>query len=567
MYIKQEVVFAFLRLDILKTVRRILSRKSASTWFPQGSGVSGVCYSHLMTYFEGLIGRHMNNSNSGTKTDSLVTEDWALRMLDAMGKPSSGLLVGRLQLIGDYDQCVKVTATESEATTIVTPDAKGDHPSRQQLELFRGRYCRVRMPMAQYIDRRLPENVNTFWLDEDHLPININWGVCVPNTCSARDITAFLTQGTFNVLGLPIEDVLCFEDTNLADDPGAVFVILLLSLFGVCVAFCTGVDLYMTIRDSNPSQTSPCWCLSQDSALGSANSRVTPTLAGQHRQDQATEGVPSPLHQADGLGTNPDILKETAIFTDAGVSTSQEAPKHVSISVCKPDTMASSAQEHSKPSTENTLIEIPLEKNETQQLKGGHIIKGTSLYTNFVELMNTDVSRSKPTIRCLEGLKAITMAWVVLGHTYTFGGIIDENNIVYDNALEMTNIPDRLAFHIGVGSAQFGVDTFFVICGCLVMFISLDKLKHATTKWQFWTCFIFRRFWRLTPIYMVVLAIGTNLYDHIVSGPLKAENLEEFHECRDKWWAHLLYINNFYRPTQKVRVKLDTTNLAVSAVR
>lgn len=602
--ITRELVFSFLRLDIVSNLRKFLSRRPVSSWLPQGSGVSDICYNHLMMYLEGLIGHQSSNSSS----DQLITTEWALQMLDSVGKPSSGLLQGRLQLIGDYDQCVSVRVIQQE------PIHYGE-----STPVFKGRYCRVRLPMSEYIDRRLPENVNTFWLDAAHLPININWGVCVPDTCSQQDIKAFLTQGTLHTLSLPVEDVLCFQDKELINDPGALFVISLLSFLGMSVALCTVLDLYTSIRDSNPSPSSPCWCVAHVASAQQANNMTMPTSCGGDAQEDSKECENRPT---EGRCTNPDLLTEMTVLnkeivtsklensTDvASISSStlekadiispskevgshnhvgekgdgcvghkgeinegfemreirDQVPGHSSEDGIKDSTNCEHDQHcqesnHSAIDVESKMErrdKISQEKGEKKKSVKGkkylcwHIIKGASLYTNFMELMNTDVSSSKRIIRCVEGLKAITMAWVVLGHTYTFGGIIDENNIVYDNALEMTNIPDRLAFHIGVGSAQFGVDTFFVICGCLVMFISLDKLKEAKQTWQFWTCFIFRRFWRLTPIYMTVLAIGTNLYDHIVYGPLKAHNLEEFHECREKWWAHLLYINNLFKPTQK----------------
>ncbi|KAK3799755.1 hypothetical protein RRG08_025370 [Elysia crispata] len=75
----REVIFAFLRLDLLGTVRRVLSQRPASTWFPQSSHVSDVCYSHLMTYFEGLIGRQVSNVTSEAEGTRLISKEWALQ--------------------------------------------------------------------------------------------------------------------------------------------------------------------------------------------------------------------------------------------------------------------------------------------------------------------------------------------------------------------------------------------------------------------------------------------------------------------------------------------------------
>ncbi|XP_059144570.1 nose resistant to fluoxetine protein 6-like [Physella acuta] len=82
------------------------------------------------------------------------------------------------------------------------------------------------------------------------------------------------------------------------------------------------------------------------------------------------------------------------------------------------------------------------------------------------------------------------------------------------------------------------------------MVITLRTME-VKCKPKFWLMYFVHRFWRLTPLYMIVLAVGTNLYDHIVKGPLKADEFEEFYQCKDKWWSHMLYFNNFYRPDKK----------------
>ncbi|GIY44417.1 nose resistant to fluoxetine protein 6 [Caerostris extrusa] len=58
--------------------------------------------------------------------------------------------------------------------------------------------------------------------------------------------------------------------------------------------------------------------------------------------------------------------------------------------------------------------------------------------------------------------------------------------------------------------------------------------------------FIFRRFWRLTPPFMFVIA-AVYLVPYLGSGPVWKETVVQglSDKCKMTWWANLLYINNF----------------------
>lgn len=59
--------------------------------------------------------------------------------------------------------------------------------------------------------------------------------------------------------------------------------------------------------------------------------------------------------------------------------------------------------------------------------------------------------------------------------------------------------------------------------------------------------FYFHRFWRLTPAYMMTLAVFTTLAVHMGKGADKFE-ADQYNSalCKEYWWANLLYINNLY---------------------
>lgn len=50
---------------------------------------------------------------------------------------------------------------------------------------------------------------------------------------------------------------------------------------------------------------------------------------------------------------------------------------------------------------------------------------------------------------------------------------------------------------------------------------------------------------RLTPVYVVVLAIHAILIRYVADGPLWDQNGIDHHRCANSWWTNLLYVNNF----------------------
>jgi hypothetical protein len=51
-------------------------------------------------------------------------------------------------------------------------------------------------------------------------------------------------------------------------------------------------------------------------------------------------------------------------------------------------------------------------------------------------------------------------------------------------------------------------------------------------------------FCRLTPIYMVVMMSYAFMYRYIGDGPTWASHIELADTCRERWWYHILYVNN-----------------------
>lgn len=69
---------------------------------------------------------------------------WAVKMLDATGKPAAGILEGSLTLFGNYRQCLDVQAPDEDEIELVD----------EFREYFRGQYCVLQM--KPYLPERKP---------------------------------------------------------------------------------------------------------------------------------------------------------------------------------------------------------------------------------------------------------------------------------------------------------------------------------------------------------------------------------------------------------------------------
>ncbi|XP_022242420.1 nose resistant to fluoxetine protein 6-like [Limulus polyphemus] len=121
---------------------------------------------------------------------------WAFKMLDASGKPSGGLLSGTLTSFGSYDECINVIVNEWNKV------------SNKTEVYFTGQYCTVDIrpplpPKPHYytVHHRLEmfeNSSDSFKILADvsnraHVFyfLSLRLGLCIPSTCSARDLEQF----------------------------------------------------------------------------------------------------------------------------------------------------------------------------------------------------------------------------------------------------------------------------------------------------------------------------------------------------------------------------------------
>jgi peptidoglycan/LPS O-acetylase OafA/YrhL len=170
---------------------------------------------------------------------------------------------------------------------------------------------------------------------------------------------------------------------------------------------------------------------------------------------------------------------------------------------------------------------------------------GFSMYKTIPTILST--SQPPSAITSLNGMRVISMFWVILGHSYFFLFIAQEfKNIFY----VFYNFGPRLSAQ-PVLNGFFSVDSFFFISGFLVAYLSFRDMNRRNGKFPFFQYYV-HRYLRLTPTYLFVLLFFWFLTVHLSYGPRTLVGADTtshlYNNCANYWWTNMLYINNFYPP-------------------
>ncbi|XP_070533928.1 nose resistant to fluoxetine protein 6-like [Ptychodera flava] len=169
----------------------------------------------------------------------------------------------------------------------------------------------------------------------------------------------------------------------------------------------------------------------------------------------------------------------------------------------------------------------------------GRILISFSVVTNGRKLLGTS-SGTAGTISAINGIRVISMMWIILGHSYFFS--LSSIGDFYYVINEVFTRFSSLVLYTGV----FGVDTFFFLSGCLVCYVTLKQL-HKTKGRLNWFLFYFHRWWRLTPAFGLMLLIWSTVTLYLGDGPIHDQNVLGYQRpCKDYWWATILYFNNLF---------------------
>ena len=170
------------------------------------------------------------------------------------------------------------------------------------------------------------------------------------------------------------------------------------------------------------------------------------------------------------------------------------------------------------------------------------LVLSFSLYKTIPTIMSTRQPASAVT--SINGIRVISMLWIILGHIFQWGIGIGYYGTGFANIQEiLDSVPKRFLFQ-PVDNIGFSVDSFFVLSGFLLSYLSIKGMDRHEGKFQFMTFYV-HRLLRLSPAYYLVVLISFKLLPHVASGPLWVF-MDEVSHCEKYWWTNFLYINNFY---------------------
>ncbi|XP_046395284.1 nose resistant to fluoxetine protein 6-like [Ischnura elegans] len=175
---------------------------------------------------------------------------WALKMYDASAKIPSGLLNGNVNQYGDFDECIKI----DEVVDQNIYSLKDGH--------IQGKYC------MSYIDVKAhdPQNLELLDLLQSHYMIrsnlsdpghrlprlsSINWGFCVPSSCSAKDLEVSVNDVVDNYvsgfdlkLSVTVNPEMCYTKHSWKEQINAasIFCFLLLASLFALIFFATATE-------------------------------------------------------------------------------------------------------------------------------------------------------------------------------------------------------------------------------------------------------------------------------------------------------------------------------------
>ncbi|CAF3458515.1 unnamed protein product [Rotaria socialis] len=142
----------------------------------------------------------------------------------------------------------------------------------------------------------------------------------------------------------------------------------------------------------------------------------------------------------------------------------------------------------------------------------------------------------------LNGIRVLSLFWVILGHSFFFG-------LSYmSNILDLLSASRNFAFQL-ITSGVFSVDTFFLLTGFLTAVLFVRHARKEKLSLRMMILYYVHRYVRLTPTFILVMFVSIYLTPYFGQGPLfPVQQGFESTGCRNGgWWTSFLYIGNFFK--------------------
>ncbi|XP_059481691.1 O-acyltransferase like protein-like [Neocloeon triangulifer] len=168
--------------------------------------------------------------------------------------------------------------------------------------------------------------------------------------------------------------------------------------------------------------------------------------------------------------------------------------------------------------------------------KGGPIINALSARTTYSQL----VSVKEGAFDCVNGIKVLSMLWIMMGHRYELGVLSTPTS----NRISMFDLTQE-PLYMALGNAFLSVDTFFLIGGFLLAFGFFRDMKKGN-KFDAIKFYVYR-YLRLTVPILVMIVFYLTILRFMGAGPVWYSSVSTrfVGTCETHWWAAITYVNNY----------------------
>ncbi|GIX87793.1 nose resistant to fluoxetine protein 6 [Caerostris darwini] len=175
---------------------------------------------------------------------------WAIRMMDAIGKPSGGILEGTSTALGDYDECldIKYDRITGEYCLLEIKPPGTVVEAMKDYQVNKGRTNHSMATTKSFLG--FLQKVRT---NPDHVIFRL--GICVPSSCTKEGIQSILelAAGDFDI---PIEVAHCEHKSSFHFTPHQTLIITFIVFFVVLVMLGTFISIIRTYHDESPQSPS-----------------------------------------------------------------------------------------------------------------------------------------------------------------------------------------------------------------------------------------------------------------------------------------------------------------------
>ncbi|GJQ66391.1 hypothetical protein Trydic_g4414 [Trypoxylus dichotomus] len=438
-------------------------------------------------------------------------EKWALKMDDASGRYSTGWFWGNQFWIGSEGLCENILFEEHP---LILEELKENHTrqvreviSPSQSEGYKTRSATSSFPSpypVTYFTIKVKLNTSLSSMESKKIQL----GLCLPLSCEDTDVRKIVEETSSKSRNIEVEVLAVkskHEHFDIIKDTTFQILCLMTVVIVILLIGGTSYDFYLAYGKDKQNICNSIKCTTYtNSELPSSNDKHIKL----NPSELEVRNGKCCMHSMESNNNNNSSEQSSEIFTEP-----------------RPE------------QAEKSLICFILKD----------LLLSFSLRTNIKTICDRTVGSD--TISTIHGLKAVSMVWVILGHTCIIG-------FKYSDNMEYRKVVQKEFFFQTITNGAFSVDTFFFTSGLLVSFLyfrtnakgKLDVLGHKgfLAGCSHFCGLVAYRFARLSVPYLVVLGLVEVCMKWFTYNSIFDPPTMDHINCPKYWWRNLLYINTLF---------------------